>query len=136
MMFSRPMVARFGLIILTALGTLAGAKLTLEHLKHGEVCPTLGPIPACIIVLLGYALMLFAAVFIMKQQAKLTFILGWVPVFLLAFIGVTLELIQGETCPAGGFGLPQCFFSLGMVLACLFLFKVSRMTVSLTGDKT
>lgn len=126
MTVSRHIFARLGLMVLTVFGTFAGAKLTLEHLKHGEVCPTLGPIPACIIVFLGYFLMLGAAIFINKQPAKPAFVLGWTPVFILAFLGVTLELIKGETCPSGAFGIPQCFFSLGMVLLCGVLFKVSR----------
>jgi len=126
MTVSRPMLARLGLMALTMFGTFAGAKLTFEHLKHGEVCPTLGPIPACIIVFLGYFLMLTAAFFINKRLAKPAFIIGWSPVFILAFLGVTLELIKGETCPSGAFGIPQCFFSLGMVIACAVLFEISR----------
>jgi len=130
MTVSRHIFARLGLMVLTIFGTLAGAKLTLEHLKHGEVCPTLGPIPACIIVFLGYFLMLGAAAFIKKRLSKPAFLLGWAPVFILAFLGVTLELIKGETCPSGAFGIPQCFFSLGMVLLCGFLFKVSSVSSS------
>ena len=87
-----PIFARIGLILLAGFGTLAGGKLTLEHMQHGEVCPVVGPIPACIIVFLGYLLMFLGAVFLGKSSSKPTFILGWVPVFLLAFIGVTLEL--------------------------------------------
>ena len=44
---------RLALIGLAGLGMLAGAKLSVEHLQYGEVCPMLGPIPACIIVFLG-----------------------------------------------------------------------------------
>jgi len=53
--------ARLALIALAGLGTFAGARLTLEHLPHGGVCPMLGPVPACIIVFLGYFLVLIAA---------------------------------------------------------------------------
>ena len=120
--------ARAGLIFLAGFGTLAGAKLSLEHMQHGEICPTAGPIPACIIVFLGYLLILLAGVFLSKRFSKPAFILGWTPVFLLAFIGVTLELVKGQICPPGAFGIPQCFFSLAMVLACLALFKFSRKT--------
>jgi len=45
-------------------------------------------------------------------------------------MGVTLELIKGQTCPPGAFGIPQCFFSLAMVLICLGLFKLSRKALS------
>ena len=87
-----------------------------------------GPIPACIIVFLGYLLILLAGVFLSKRISKPAFLLGWTPVFLLALIGVTLELVKGQTCPPGAFGIPQCFFSLAMVLTCLALFKLSRKT--------
>jgi len=61
------MLPRLSLIILAALGTLAGLKLSVEHLQHGEVCPMLGPIPACIIVFLGYLCVVIAAVFVKKS---------------------------------------------------------------------
>lgn len=119
-------LARLTLIVLASLGTFAGAKLSLEHLPHGGVCPMLGPVPACIIVFLGYLLILLSAIFLSKRISKPLFYIGWTPVFLLALIGVTLELTKGQTCPAGAFGIPQCFFSLAMVLICLGLFKLSR----------
>lgn len=120
--------ARFVLIALAGLGTFAGGRLTVEHLQHGEVCPMAGPIPACIIVFLGYLLVLLAGIFLSKKFSKPAFFLGWTPVFLLALIGVSLEIVKGQTCPPGAFGIPQCFFSLAMVLACLGLFKLGRKT--------
>ena len=122
--------ARLVLIVLAGLGTFAGARLTLEHLPHGGVCPMLGPIPACIVVFLGYLFILLAAIFLSKRASKPLFFAGWTPVFLLALMGVTLELIKGQTCPPGAFGIPQCFFSLAMVLICLGLFKLSRKALS------
>lgn len=124
--------ARIALILLAGLGTYAGAKLTIEHLPHGGVCPMLGPVPACIIVFLGYFLILLSAIFLSKRISKPFFYIGWTPVFLLAAIGVTLELIKGQTCPPGAFGIPQCFFSLAMALICLGLFKLSRKTFGAT----
>ena len=118
-------LARFTLIALAGLGTFAGLRLSIEHLQHGEVCPVLGPIPACIIVFAGYALILLSAIFIKGSHAKKLFYTGWTPVFLLAFIGVMLELTKGHVCPEGAFGIPQCFFSLAMVLACLGLFRLA-----------
>ena len=119
------LLARIALIILAGLGTLAGLKLSVEHLQHGEICPMLGPIPACIIVFLGYLCVLLSALFIKKGFTKRLFYTGWTPVFLLAFMGVTLELTKGHVCPEGAYGIPQCFFSLAMVLACLGLFKLA-----------
>ncbi len=111
------------LLLISGFGLMAGAKLSLEHIQHGEVCPMLGPVPACIIVFLGYLAVFLAAVFIQKPWAKKLFYTGWTPVFLLAFIGVGLELIKGQTCPPGPAGIPQCFFSLAMITACWLMFR-------------
>ena len=124
--------ARLALIALSGIGTLAGARLTFEHLPHGGVCPMLGPIPACIVVFLGYLLILLSAIFLTKSASKKLFYVGWTPVFLLALmgviaeIGVMLGLREDHICPPGALGIPQCFFSFAMVLICLVLFKVSR----------
>ena len=116
-------IARLSLIFLAGFGVFAGARLSIDHLQHGETCPMLGPIPACIIVFLGYLSVGLAALFVTKSVAKRMFYIGWTPVFLLALVGVFLELTQGDICPPGGMGIPQCFYSFGMALACLLLFK-------------
>ena len=120
--------SRVALIVIGGFGTLAGLKLSAEHLQHGEVCPTLGPLPACIVVFLGYLCVVLAAVFLKKTFVKRLFYIGWTPVFLLALMGVTLELTKGHVCPPGAYGIPQCFFSLAMVLICLGLFKLTLKT--------
>jgi hypothetical protein len=128
MTLSSNKIARIALIGLAGLGMLAGAKLSLEHLQHGEVCPMLGPIPACIIVFLGYLGVVLAAFFIKQPFSKKLFYVGWTPVFFLALIGVGLELTKGHVCPPGAMGIPQCFFSLAMALICFGLFKFSPKT--------
>lgn len=130
------MLPRLSLIILAALGTLAGLKLSVEHLQHGEVCPMLGPIPACIIVFLGYLCVVIAAVFVKKSFTKRLFYIGWTPVFLLALMGVLVEvgvmlgLVTDHICPIGAYGIPQCFFSFAMILICLGLFKLTLKTAA------
>lgn len=116
---------RLALIVIAGFGSLAGLKLSIEHLQHGEVCPMLGPIPACIIVFLGYLCVVLAALFVKKTSVRRLFYIGWTPVFLLALMGVILELTKGHVCPPGAYGIPQCFFSLAMVLICLGLFKLT-----------
>lgn len=74
----------------------------------------LGPVPACMIVFFGYLSILTASVFIKNSKSKHLFYLGWIPVFLLALIGVGLELTQGHICPPGAGGIPQCFYSFAM----------------------
>jgi len=125
---------RFALIIIAGLATLAGLKLSIEHMQHGEVCPMLGPIPACIIVFLGYLCVALAAVLVKKSFVKRLFYIGWTPVFLLALMGVIIEvtvmlgLTKDHICPPGAYGIPQCFFSLAMALICLGLFKLTLKT--------
>ncbi|MEP1230891.1 MAG: hypothetical protein ABJG88_09470 [Litorimonas sp.] len=129
---------RIALLILAALGTLAGAGLSLEHLQYGEVCPMAGPIPACIIVFIGYLLIVSSTILLTHSTARKLFYIGWTPVFLLALLGVTLELghalgfVQDHICPPGAYNIPQCVFSLAMVLTCLGLFKLSLRKISAT----
>jgi len=112
--------------LLSALGTFAGLRLSLDHLQHGEVCPTLGPIPACIIVFVGYLAVLIAAFSFRKSWAGKLFYIGWTPVFLLALSGVVLELTRGQICPPGAAGIPQCFYSFAMASIAWLLWKLVR----------
>lgn len=123
-------VSRLALIALAGFGTLAGLKLSIEHIQHGEVCPMFGPIPACFIVFLGYLCVVLAAIFVRKKFVKRLLFIGWTPVFLLALMGVILELTKGDVCPSGIYDIPQCFFSLAMALICLGLFKSTLKTVA------
>lgn len=117
---------RIGLLLISAFGLFAGAQLSFSHMQSGETCPVLGPLPACYLVLAGYLAVFIAASFIRRPWSRKLFYMGLLPVFLLAAIGVTLELVQGETCPPGAMGIPQCFFSLAMATACLVLFRFAR----------
>jgi len=119
-------VPQIFLLLLSGLGTFAGLRLSVEHLQHGEVCPTLGLIPACIIVLLGYLSVLIAAVGFKKSWAGKLFYIGWTPVFLLALSGVVLELTRGHICPPGAAGIPQCFYSFAMAVFAWILFRFIR----------
>ena len=120
---SRKSIAHLALIVLAGLGTIAGASLSWEHLQHGEICPMLGFVPACIVVFLGYLAILLATIFIKKSYSTKLFYVGWTPVFFLALAGVGLELTNGDTCPPGAIGIPQCFYSFAMAVASLLLFR-------------
>jgi len=123
------MTKNLALIVLAAialLGTSAGVKLSLQHFQHGEVCPMVGPIPACNIVFFGYLFILIAAFISRHSKSKTLFFVGWIPVLALASFGVILELVRGETCPPGGFGIPQCFYSFAMAVIVFGLFFFVR----------
>lgn len=117
------LLIRLALLSIAAFGTFAGMRLSVSHLKHGEICPVLGPVPACFIVLLGYLCVLIVAIIPQKMWSKQIFYLGWSPVFLLATYGVIFEIIQGQICPPGPASIPQCFFSLAMAVICWVSFR-------------
>jgi len=116
-------LARMGLLLLSGFGFLAGTQLSVNHLQHGEVCPIIGPIPACVIVFFGYLMIFLAAIIVHKSWSKTLFYFGWTPVFLLALFGVIIELTKGHICPPGPAGIPQCFLSLAMTAICWLLFR-------------
>jgi len=86
----------------------------------------IGPIPACIIVFIGYFLALVSTVIYKKKYALKLFYIGWTPVFLLAISGVILELTRGQICPPGPAGIPKCFISLAMAILAAVLFTLIR----------
>lgn len=73
-----------------------------------------GPVPACYLVLAGYMAMLISVTI----SNRAMFIVGLVPVFLLATTGVVGEIISAEpVCPQTADGIPKCFFSFGIASA-------------------
>ena len=124
---------RITLLLLAGLGTLAGAQLSLSHLETGQTCPLIGALPACFVVLAGYCSVLLATVWYRMTFAWQLFLLGWVPVFVLASVGVVTEIVNGGICPEGPFGVPQCFFSLAMIAACIALFWKVRSILGYNG---
>jgi len=81
------------------------------HFNGCEDCPKIGPIPACYVVLLGYTAMLVSAL----KPMKLLFLIGWLPVFLLAASGVGAEILSDvPVCPQTEGGIPECYFSFAL----------------------
>jgi len=120
---------RLLLVLVSGFGALAGLSLTVSHIQTGEVCPHLGPVPACYLVLVAYAMILVSAFTLQKPIGTRLFFIGWITVFGLAASGVVMELAVGETCPAGPAGIPQCFISFSMALACLVFFVMAKRTL-------
>ncbi len=94
-------------------GAYAAFGISQVHLAGVEPCPTIGPVPACYIVFAGYVAMLSA----MIRSTKWLFLIGWLPVFLLAASGVMAEIISDvPVCPQTDGGIPKCYFSFGISL--------------------
>jgi len=91
----------------------------------GNGCPTIGPVPACYVVAICYALMGLAAL-INPARLNLMFWVGWAPVFLLALSGTVLEISGTPTCPIGAGGTPLCFYSLALATALAPVFLLAR----------
>lgn len=126
------MIWRALLTLAALLGLWAGGVLSLAHLKTGEVCPMIGPVPACFVVLAGYTL-IFAAAWAPRTAAPFVFAAGFTQVFGLAATGVALELAHGDICPKTSGGIPQCFLSFALAALTLILFLRARLRVGPAG---
>ncbi|MBE9560985.1 MAG: hypothetical protein IMF15_09360 [Proteobacteria bacterium] len=81
-----------------------------------EACPALGPLPVCYLVFACYSI-IAVSVILAPTRTGWMFLLGWLPVFLLALSGTLLELMGQPTCPRTNLDIPLCFFSLA--IACV-----------------
>ena len=136
-MYSVPKSSLRAVIAVLAFIGLAGVlPVSYSELSTQTACPHLGFIPACHIVTLAYAIVLLTAVHSRIWKTWL-FVLGWLPIFLLALAGTTLELLGNGTCPETAGGIPKCYFSLGLAIALVLPVLIhivnSRHTVS-TGS--
>lgn len=105
--------ARLTIAVLAGVGLAGVLPVSLAQLQTGSACPYLGPIPACHIVAVAYGLILLSVVDYRFWKHGV-FFWGWVPVFLLAAGGSTLELFGRDTCPKTASGWPKCFSSLAL----------------------
>lgn len=111
---------RIVLAILALIGIFSGGNLSLTHFHTGDTCPELGPIPACYLVFLAYV-GVFVSALVTQHLARRIFLIGWAPIFGLAFIGALLHTFVQETCPVDGNGVPQCYYSLGLSIILFIL---------------
>jgi len=90
-----------------------------------DSCPAVVGVRACYIVAACYGL-IFMSQLSPRRIAGALFFFGWVPVFLLAAAGSSLELFVGNVCPASPSGWPMCYSSLFFSLAILTVFLARR----------
>jgi len=109
-------VIRITIITLAALGFLGVGEISLAHWRQEASCPTFAAIPACYVILVGYGL-IFLSMFTRFKVSLRLFVIGWVPVIVLALLGVLGELTATLSCPASAIGIPKCYFSAAMSLA-------------------
>jgi hypothetical protein len=109
---------------LALFGVVAAFGISQTQWMGISPCPSIGIVPACYVVLVGYLLMMISAII----PSRILFLTGWLPVFLLAAVGTVSELLSSvPVCPRTESGIPQCYLSLGLVsiigLVALFTFK-------------
>jgi cell division protein FtsX len=71
------------IILLGSIGVLGVGRISISHWTGEASCPMIGSLPACYIILIGYSLIVLS-MYPRLQQAFLLFLVGWVPVILLA----------------------------------------------------
>ena len=117
--------ARLIIVGLCTIGLFGVAPIAFQQATCAAPCPALGPVPACYLVLLGYAL-IGASVFVGVRFRPSLFIVGWIPVFGLALTGSSLEILGSEACPRNADNIPTCFFSLALTIGLIVAFIVER----------
>jgi len=98
-----------------------------DQLKGQEACPMLGPVPACYLVFVGY-IAIGVSVVLEPLRSGWVFLSGWLPVFLFALSGTSMELLGQPTCPRSASDVPLCFFSLVIASSLFVAFIFARRT--------
>ncbi len=117
---------RTAIVLLASIGVLGVGRISIIHWTGEASCPMIGSLPACYIILIGYSLIVLS-MYPRLQKASVLFLVGWVPVVMLALTGVVGELTDVLQCPHLENGTPQCFLSAALALTiglpAWFLFK-------------
>lgn len=111
------------IVIMLGLTVFATAQLVIDEYNMNEICPKVGGIPACYIVLSLFALAL--VVHLIGQEQRL-YIISIVILFLMATFGSIGELSGSLSCPRTSGGTPMCYIS--FVICTILLALKYRMT--------
>ena len=115
----RVLIALIAIFVLINLSPVSLAEWSGE-----DACPNIGPLPACYLVMLCYAMIGLAAAFNPRRLVWM-FIIGWLPVFALALTGTTLEVLGHGTCPVSESGIPMCYISLALAVALVPMYALA-----------
>ncbi len=112
---------RVFIALLAGVGLFGVLPVSWADFSSAQACPNLGSLPACHLVSAAYALVLLSVLHPRLWRPWL-FLLAWLPIFALAFLGSGLELLGHGTCPQTAGGLPKCYLSLALASALLLPF--------------
>lgn len=107
---------------LLGVGLYGALSVSYTTITGTSPCPSIVGVPACFVVLLGYSMMLVATIINRQKNVRWLFVAGWLPVFLLAFVGTLFEIGNGNTCPKSSTGLALCYVSLSFAVAVALLY--------------
>ena len=123
-------ILSLSIVILGLIGFWGVSKISYLHFSGHESCPMLGMLPACYIVFLGY-FMIVLSMLPRIPRSKMIFIIGWLPVIILALVGTAGEVTQTMSCPHTNTGIPKCYFSAvfsaAIGILAFFHFKTRKM---------
>ncbi|MEE8254794.1 MAG: hypothetical protein V3S58_04225 [Nitrosomonadaceae bacterium] len=111
----KEMFFRTAIVLLASIGVLGVGRISISHWTGEASCPMIGSLPACYIILIGYSLIVLS-MYPRLQKAFVLFLIGWVPVAMLALTGVVGELTDVLQCPHLENGIPQCYLSAALAL--------------------
>ena len=119
------LLIRLTILLLGGVGFFGVGSISLAHWSGESSCPTIGSLPACYLILVGYGLIL-VSLFVKPKVSFFTFLIGWIPVISLALIGVVGDLTSTVSCPSSEIGIPKCYFSAALSLAIGLLYWKHR----------
>ena len=108
--------------LLLAFATYQAADLSLDQWNNPGACPSIGPVPACYVVLVGFLTGLIGHL----GGIRKTFLVGLgVPTALAAFASVG-EFFGFIACPRTERGIPMCYLSLTLCIVTWVLWFFMR----------
>ena len=120
-MTARVVVAGFCVI-----GLFGIVPITYQHVTGIVSCPMLGIVPACYVVTLAYSLT-GASMFVVARLRSTLFLAGWIPIFGLALLGSSMQVLGNEACPRSVGDIPGCYLSLTLTTSLILAFLVERL---------
>ena len=123
------MFIRIALIAMVLFGLWGAGQLSYKQYQSSEACPILGDtVPACYIAFGGYVLIAAGVALSLLIPGAVGGYLFWGGTAIaggLAAFATVLELVKGDVCPVGPYGIPMCYISLAfsIVIAVLFLLQ-------------
>ena len=119
-MTARVVVAGFCVI-----GLFGIVPITYQHATGTVSCPMLGIVPACYVVTLAYSLAGASMLVVVGLRSTL-FLAGWIPIFGLALLGSSMQVLGNEACPRSIGNIPGCYLSLTLTISLMLAFLVER----------